>query len=232
MEPSEELVRQAEARIGRHFTNGSLLVQALTHASASNGDGGNRRLEFLGDSVVSLAVSDHLYRSYSDCREGRLTEIKSAVVSTATLARRAAALGLAEFARLGKGMDLHELSDAVLANLFESLVGAIYIDAGYQAAYDFVLTQLADEIKAAAETPKKHNPKAALQKLATVRLGKPPQYRLVSVDGPEHGKVFEVEVAIGGRVLAAARGRTKKEAEQRAASEALEILKRESGECT
>jgi len=214
-----------ELRIGMSFANRGLLAQALTHASASLGDGGNERLEFLGDAVVSLAVNDHLYRCYTQCREGTLTEIKSAAVSAGALARRARALGLAELAKLGKGMDPSALSDAVLANLFESLVGAIYLDAGYEAARDFVLGQLADEIEAAAGGDKARNFKAELQKLAAVRLGELPRYRLVSVAGPEHGKIFEVEVVLKERAYPPARGRTKKEAEQGAAANALEALR-------
>ena len=220
---------ELESGLGLSFKNLSLLRQAVTHASSTGGAGpDNERLEFLGDAVVGLAVNDHLYRCYTQCEEGILTQIKSAVVSAPALARRARALGLAGFARLGKGMPAGEaLSDAVLANLFESVVGALYIDAGFERAREFVLDQLLDEIEAAAALGPERNFKAALQELAVTRVGELPRYRVVSEAGPDHKKVFEVEAMVAGRPFEAACGRTKKEAEQRAAANALETLRAE-----
>ena len=217
---------ELERRIGHSFGNLALLRQALTHASATDGDvPDNERLEFLGDAVVGLAVNDHLYRIYTQCAEGRLTQIKSAVVSTPALARRARALGLADRARLGKGMPRVEaLSDSVLANLFEAVVGALYIDEGYERSREFVLDQLLGEIESAVDVGPGGNFKAALQQLAVSRFGELPRYRVASESGPDHAKVFEVEAVVAGRAFAAARGRSKKDAEQRAAENALEAL--------
>ena len=223
-------LRELEQRIGHSFGNLSLLRQALTHASATEGGvADNERLEFLGDAVVGLAVNDHLYRVYTQCAEGRLTQIKSTVVSAQALARRARELGLADFARLGKGMPRVEaLSDSVLANLFEAVVGALYIDEGFERAREFVLDQLLEEIESTADLGPGGNFKAALQQLAMGRFGELPRYRVVSEAGPDHAKVFEVEAVVAGRAFAAARGRTKKDAEQRAAERALEALARDA----
>jgi ribonuclease-3 len=218
----EEILRHS-------FASPSLLEQALTHASATTGAcTDNERIEFLGDAVVTLAVNDYLYRHYTQCEEGRLTEIKSSVVSATSLAARARELGLGRFAHMGRGMPSGgELSDAVLANLFEAVVGALYLDAGFDRAMDFVLDQLLDEIEAVSLTGGERNYKAVLQKLASAAFGELPHYRLVSQAGPDHEKVFEVEVAIGERAFPSARGRTKKEAEQRAAGHALAVLREE-----
>ncbi|MHC4252650.1 MAG: ribonuclease III [Planctomycetota bacterium] len=216
-----------EGAMGHVFARGALLKQALTHASSTGGVGpDNERLEFLGDAVVGLAVNDHLYRCFTACEEGFLTQVKSHVVSATALARRARALRLAEFARLGRGMPSGDnLSDSVLANLFEGLVGALYLDAGFARAREFVLDQLLDEIESAVELGPERNHKAALQEAAAAKFGELPRYRIVSEHGPDHEKTFEVEVVMAGRSFGAARGRTKKEAEQRAAAQALEAIR-------
>ncbi len=222
----EQSVGELEARLGHVFARPALLAQALTHASSTDGASpDNERLEFLGDSVVALAVNDHLYRCFTQCAEGTLTQIKSAVVSTLALARRARALELAEFARLGRGMPRGKsLSDAVLANLFAAVVGALYLDAGFGKAGDFVVAQLLDEIEAASDLGPGGNDKSALQEAALARFGALPRYRVISVKGPEHKKTFTVEAVVDGRGFGAATARTKKEAEQRAAAKALAVL--------
>jgi ribonuclease-3 len=222
-------LRELEARLEHTFAELSLLDQAVTHASATTGTcTDNERLEFLGDAVVTLAVNDHLYRLFTRCEEGKLTEIKSWVVSAPSLARRSRALGLQEFARMGRGMPASGgLSDAVLANLFEAVVGALYLDAGFERAKEFVIAQLQEAIEGASLNRGEQNNKAALQKLAAVRFGELPRYRLVSQEGPDHDKVFEVLAVIGERSFSAARGRTKKEAEQRAAGKALDEIRAE-----
>jgi ribonuclease-3 len=226
----EPSLKEIESRLGYSFRNPSIVMQALTHSSAATGpDEHNERLEFLGDGVVSLAVNDHLYRCYTQCEEGALTEIKSAVVSTSALARRARSLALQDCAELGRGMPAGEsLSDSVLANLFEAVVGALYLDAGFERAREFVVGQLLGEIEAAAAEGEERNFKAAVQHLAVQRFGELPRYRVVSETGPDHEKLFEVEAIVGGRAFRPARGRTKKEAEQAAAGNALEALRAET----
>jgi ribonuclease-3 len=229
--PDAELKTLAE-RIGHSFAAEAVLRQALTHASATAAGGAdNERLEFLGDAVVSLAVIDHLYRYFTQCAEGTLTEIKSIVVSTQALARRARALELHRFAVMGKGMpSARRLSDSVLANLFEAVVGALYIDAGFDRARDFVLEQLAGEIEAVADGAGEHNHKAELQHLCTRRWNELPHYRVLSEAGPDHAKTFRVAAVVGERSFRAGVGRTKKEAEQQAAEKALRSLAREDTE--
>ena len=221
---------EIEERLGHGFAAGSLLRQALTHASATTGAwSDNERLEFLGDAVVSLAVNDYLFRCFTQCSEGTLTEIKSAVVSTASLARRARALELERFAVMGKGMPAAaKLSDSVLANLFEAVVGALYIDAGFVRAREFVLQQLSPEIEAAADGSGEQNHKAELQRICTRRWNELPGYRVLSETGPDHDKTFEVVAVVNDRTFAPATGRTKKEAEQRAAANALTKLAEET----
>jgi ribonuclease-3 len=223
-----------EERIGHGFENCSLLRQALTHASAATGTGSdNERLEFLGDSVVSLAVNDHLYRYFTQSAEGTLTVIKSAVVSTTALSRRARALELGRLAVLGKGMPrAGSLSDSVLANLFEAVVGALYIDAGFERARDFVMAELAEEIEAAADGSGERNYKAALQQICSRRWNELPRYQVLTSTGPDHAKTFEVAAAVGERTFKPASGRTKKEAEQRAAEKALAELEGKTGTAT
>jgi len=220
-----------EERLGHRFAERSLLGQALTHASATAADApDNERLEFLGDAVVGLAVCDYIYRCFTKCEEGALTKMKSLAVSAAALARRARALDLPRYASLGRGMPAPDsLSDAVLANLFEGVVGAVYLDAGFERAAEFVIGQLDEEIEAAAESRGEWNRKAILQQLASRRFGELPKYRVVSTTGPAHGKVFEIEAVVGGQAFPVGRGRSKKEAEQRAASNAIAAL---GAECT
>jgi ribonuclease-3 len=223
--PGRDLA-ELQAKVGHVFGNISLLEQAVTHASATVGAcTDNERLEFLGDAVVSLAVNDYLYRLFTACEEGILTEIKSSVVSAVTLARRSRELDLGGYARMGRGMpDGAGLSAAVFANLFEAVVGALYLDAGYEPARAFVVEQLAEEIEIVAKTRGGQNHKAALQKLVSAKFDDLPRYRIVSEVGPDHEKVFEIEAVVKDRPFPAARGRTKKEAEQRAAENALNEL--------
>ncbi len=230
MPPKERDLAGLQEALGHRFASPALLAQALTHASTAAGAGtDNERLEFLGDSVVSLAVNDHLFRYFTQCAEGALTEIKSAVVSTAALARRARELELGRFALLGKGMPARgQLSDSVLANLFEAVVGAFYLDAGFERAREFVLDQLVGEIEAMADGSGERNHKAALQQLSARRWNELPRYRVLAAKGPDHDKVFEVVALVGERTFAPAAGRTKKEAEQRAAANALAELEGEA----
>jgi ribonuclease-3 len=223
--PDRDL-QDLERSLGHSFENKSLLEQAVTHASATVGAcTDNERLEFLGDAVVALAVNDHLYRLFTKCEEGILTEIKSAVVSASALAKRCRVLGLNEYARMGRGMpDDSGLSDSVLANLFEAVIGALYLDAGFEYSKGFIIGQLESEIEATAENRGGGNHKAALQRAASIKYGELPRYRLVSETGPDHQKVFTVEALIKDRTFPAASGRTKKEAEQGAAANALQVL--------
>lgn len=237
-------------RIGYLFRDPSLLERALTHpSSTAEDDEDNERMEFLGDSVVNLCVSRELYARHPDWTEGALTQVKSSVVSTTTLARAAELLGLRDVGRLGKGLPRDEpLPPSVCANLFEALTAAVYLDGGLDAACSFVLRVLGPEMRALAENGGGPNPKSTLQHIAQRNWNATPCYCLVSAVGPDHDKTFEVAAylgshrcigcsrvptpetcaKVGARAFPSGTGRTKKEAEQAAATRALQVLEAES----
>jgi len=217
-----------EQRLGYTFRDRELFLQALTHSSSTVVPlSDNERMEFLGDSVISIVVSEYLFRSFPVTDEGRMTQMRSPAVSTLTLARRATALGLDRAAFMGKGISANGAPPpSVRANLFEGLVAARYLDGGYAAAREFVLEQLAGEIEDAARGEGEQNYKSFLQQYSQARFGTPPQYRVVRESGPNHARVFDVAAVVGGRRFPAERGRSKKEAEQEAARAALEKLGR------
>lgn len=218
---------RAEALLGRVFNDPALLERALTHPSYSDDPDcacDYERLEFLGDAVLGLVVVDEVYRRYPDMPEGRMTKLKIALVSGTTLAEVAGDLGLAELIRMGEsergtgGRGMH----SALENAFESLVGALYLDAGFEAARAWVMSVLASRIVPELADALEH-PKSQLQELAQA-VGPAPVYKIVSVDGPPHDRAFTAEVSIAEKVLGRGSGRSKKEAEMNAATEAVERL--------
>jgi ribonuclease-3 len=215
--------------IGYCFQDATLLERALTHpSSTAEEDKDNERMEFLGDSVLNLCVGQSLYERYPRWNEGELTQVKSAVVSTVTLARVGEALGLRKFGRLGKGLPAHEpLPPSVYANIFEAVCAAVYLDGGLEAARAFVLRTLGPEIQAVAENGREPNHKSLLQQIAQKNRGVTPHYHLVNSTGPDHGKIFETVAVIGKRRFPSGHGRSKKSAEQAAARRALEVLEAE-----
>lgn len=226
---SEELIDQlelCERVIGYVFEDGSLLKAALTHASgADHRLASNERLEFLGDSILGFVVCEMLYQQFPDCLEGEMTRIKSVVVSRKTCARISARLGLDQCLILGKGMtSTPSIPPSLLADVFESLVAAIYLDGGISAARAFVRTHMRPEIQFAAEGTHGSNYKSMLQQLAQRDLGATPTYELMDEKGPDHSKCFKISAQIGPHRYVPAWGRNKKEAEQRAASNALREL--------
>ncbi|RMH23882.1 MAG: ribonuclease III [Planctomycetota bacterium] len=222
---------QAEALIGRRFLDPGLLQTALTHASyAEHRRASNERLEFLGDAVLGLVVCEELCARFPDLLEGDLTKIKSAVVSRRTCGRIIRRLGLDEHLRLGKGMLTHERVPAsVAAAVLESLIGAIYLDAGggaggIEAVREFLMPHLSPLIDQAAESGHQQNFKSVLQQHAQDTLGLMPEYVLLDEKGPDHAKCFEVCARVGADRYPPAWGASKKEAEQQAALLALEAL--------
>lgn len=215
-----------EERIGYVFLDKSLLRAALTHASgAQHRLGSNERLEFLGDAILGAVVSEFLFLQYPHALEGELTHIKSIVVSRQTCARISQALGLEEFLILGKGLTTQgPTPESVLADVWESLVAAIYLDGGLEAARRFIQTHLRPEIEAVVEGESNANYKSLLQQLAQREYGVTPTYELVDERGPDHCKYFQVAAQIGAGRYPPAWGRTKKEAEQLAARNALQKL--------
>ncbi len=223
---SAEALQRCQQRIGYKFQKSSLLRQALTHASgASHRLASNERLEFLGDAILGLVVSELLYQHYPKELEGELTRIKSIVVSRRTCAKIARMIGLDEFLILGKGMeDQRRLPPSLAAGAFESLVAAIYLDGGHDAAAAFVRRFLLPEIEVAAQGDPGGNYKSLLQQVAQRDFGTVPNYLVMEEKGPDHRKSFKIQAQIHQQRFPPAWGRNKKEAEQRAALNALSAL--------
>jgi ribonuclease III len=224
--PEVSLLQRLEDRIDYHFKDKSLLLASLTHASgAEHRLASNERLEFLGDAILGAVVCEILFQQYPDLLEGELTRLKSIVVSRQTCAKLSAALGMQEFLILGKGMTTHpSVPSSLLADVFESLLAAIYLDGGDQSVRQFITRTMEPEIELAVEGVTGSNYKSLLQQLAQREHGTTPTYQLLDEKGPDHSKCFKVAAQVGSDRYQAAWGRNKKEAEQRAARNALNQL--------
>lgn len=227
----EELarVRQCEGQIGYHFKEPTFLVQALTHSSIKTDDNpSNERLEFLGDAVLGLVMTEFLFSYFHELDEGELTQIKSVVVSTPVLARESDRLGLAGLYNVGKGVTKRRgIPVSLQANVFEAVVGAIYKDGGLEAARRFIVRNLFHHVLAVAQNEHPRNYKSLLQQWAQKELCVTPGYRVVAEKGPDHLKHFEVVAVIGKKSYGRGSGRSKKDAEQVAARETLKMLMEE-----
>ncbi|MEM6562330.1 MAG: ribonuclease III, partial [Planctomycetota bacterium] len=222
----EALRRKAEETLGYVFSNPDLLEESLTHASiADDRLDSNERMEFLGDSVLDLVVCEDLFRQYPNYFEGEMTRIKSVIVSRKTCAEIARELKLGECLITGKGITrAREMPASLIANMYEAVVAAIYLDGGFAPAADFVRRTMSPKIKGVADNLDAHNFKAVLQQACQRILGSTPQYELLDEKGPDHSKCFEVCVSVDGRRFEGAWGPNKKIAEQKAALMALEEL--------
>jgi ribonuclease-3 len=218
-----DILDECQRTIGYQFRQPELLRAALTHASGADTRlASNERLEFLGDAVLGLVTCEQLFLRFPDYQEGDLTKIKSVVVSRRTCARISRLLHLGDFLFLGKGMHAHSAVPAnLLADVYESLVAAIYLDGGLDVAKTFILRHLQPEIEQVAEGAHGGNFKSLLQQVAQREFGATPQYHLLDEKGPDHSKCFKIAAVIGRHTYAAAWGRNKKEAEQKAAMNAL-----------
>jgi ribonuclease-3 len=185
----------------------------------------NERLEFLGDAVLGLVVTDHIFRTYPDLPEGELAKVRAAVVNAGALAELAAELELGRALHLGKGEDASggREKPSILADAMEAVIGAVYMDGGYDAARSLIMGLLGDRIEEAAAGPGGQDFKTRLQELAARRFDQLPQYA-VDDEGPDHAKRFFATVRIAGDVRGSGEGRSKKQAEQAAAREAWEAL--------
>ena len=218
---------QVYARLNYEFKDISLISTALTHSSFANEAKVkvpfNERLEFLGDSVLGLTISDYLYRTYPELPEGVLTKLRAGVVSEVSLAQIARALDLGKFIRLGKGEENTGGSDraSILADAMESVIGAIYLDDGLDTAKAFVLRLLIPSINilAAGKGPKDY--KTDLQELLQSKSALDITYQIIDEIGPDHDKVFTAQVSHGNTAIGQGQGKSKKEAEQQAAQDAL-----------
>ncbi len=220
------LMQRCQERIEYTFSDPLLLRAALTHASgAEHRLASNERLEFLGDAILGAVVCEMLFRQYPEYLEGDLTKIKSVVVSRQTCTRISEGLGMQEFLILGKGMTTHpSVPPSLLADVFESLVAAIYLDGGDEAAREFIMRHVGSEIESAVDGETGGNYKSQLQQLAQREYGTTPTYQLLDEKGPDHSKCFKIAAQVGKSRYQAAWGRNKKEAEQRAARNALNQL--------
>jgi len=227
----------AQHAIGHAFANPTLLAEALTHSSmsgvatASGADAdaapapNNERMEFLGDAVLGLTICTMLFRKFPNLREGDMTKIKSHAVSRETCAAIARKLGLEKHLILGKGMAMsRQLPTSLGAAALESVIGAIYLDAGYEAAAKFIEPLFGPVVDKAARSGHQQNFKSVLQQHCQQEFGATPQYRILDEQGPDHAKAFKICVEVSGRRFESCWGATKKKAEQDAALIALKEL--------
>jgi ribonuclease-3 len=230
-----ETLQQA---IGYRFRDRGLLEHAMTHTSRANEDvsGGvadNESMEFLGDALLGFVIADLLFRDFPRFDEGQKSKTKASVVSTATLAKQAERLQLGDHLLLGRGEEKTggRRKQALLADTYEALIAAIYLDGGVEAAYAFIVSQFGPLIDAAgdhaAEASFTDDWKSALQEWLQAEGRGLPSYRVAAAEGPDHRKRFDVEVLVGGAVSGRAEGRSKKDAEQQAARAALMALKKQ-----
>ena len=230
MHPADALTE----RLGLPIRDRDLLAQALVHSSwlhehPESARGHNERLEFLGDAVVNLAVSQSLFRRHPLDDEGVLSARRAAIVSTPGLARLAARLDLGSFLLLGVGVAQRggRVRPSLVASAFEAVAGAIYLDLGWEAARDWIHRCAADELAADLAITTLKSPKSRLQEHTQRISGERPVYRILEAVGPDHEKQFRIEVVVDGRVLGVGEGPSRRVAETSAAAEALEVLRQE-----
>lgn len=214
-----------------------MLVEALTHKSYLNEAGGsgeadNERLEFLGDAVLDLVVSEYLVHAFPDAAEGELSKLRSRLVSGKTLSRVAKRVGLGDLLRLGRGETKTQgrSKPSILADALEAVLAAVYLDGGPEAAAQCVKTAFGEELASADRTLVRGDYKTDLQELCQREFDMLPHYRTVRETGPDHEKMFEVEILIRGDHYGVGVGKSKKEAEQMAAKQALAQLRKDRGE--
>jgi len=234
-----------QTRLGYTFHDDGLLRLALTHPSVAHesgaaNDGGdkaqqrpahNQRLEFLGDAVLQLVLTRELYDKFPAFDEGPLTKARAKLVNRRTLAERARALGLGAHLILSHGEEMHGGRErpSALADTFEALLGAIFLDGGFAAAREFILREFGAAFGKLSVLPTIENPKGELQELLQARSPEAPEYHVASTTGPDHDRVFECVVRYGGAELARGRGKSKKAAESEAALAALKKLRETRG---
>lgn len=228
----DDVLSAFQKNINITFNQPGLLQRALTHRSFLGGESinlpaSNERLEFLGDAVLELIVIDYLFRQYPQEREGELTQMKSLLVSKTVLADCAEAMNLGNFILLSQAERESGGGErqSILADAFEAILGALYLDGGIDPARVFVDRWLLALSKTILQDTEKQNFKSILQEQVQAHLRVHPRYRVISEKGPDHHKQFAIQVVVKGQVLGTGRGRNKKEAEQRAAREALDSAK-------
>ncbi len=221
-------LNKLETNLGYTFKKKSNLRDAITHKSFAHEKQNeqtnfNERMEFLGDSVLELIISEYLYSTYSEYTEADLSKIKAYVVQEASLAETSKRLEIGSFLRLGKGEEMTggREKPSLLADAFEAVLAGIYLDGGLKKSKDFVLSQLTDKINELASNNFVFDFKTKLQEVAQAQFGVLPKYVTHNEEGPEHKKVFEVKVYVNDNYLGSGKGRTKKAAAQEAAEAGL-----------
>jgi ribonuclease-3 len=223
--PNPTSLAPLERALGVSFRDKDLLAQALTHRSFLTGKGGrnhNERLEFLGDAVLEFVATEYLFYA-SGKPEGDLTNFRSALVNGENLARIARELGVGDFLYLSRGEDAGGGREkaSTLANALEAIIGALYLDQGFEAARVFVQTYILTHLQSLLERGMHRDPKSRLQEIAQEKLGITPTYETLGEEGPDHQKVFTVSVLLGSEHVARGKGPTKQRAELNAAEKAL-----------
>jgi ribonuclease III len=232
-------LEELQSRLGYNFRQLELLRLALTHPSVAHEQGvplrTNQRLEFLGDAVLQLVLTRELYGQFPDVGEGPLTKARAKLVNRRTLAEHAGQLGLGAHLILSRGEDRHGGREraSALADTFEALLGAIFLDGEFEAARQFILREFKGAFGSLSVIPVIENPKGELQELLQAFSAQAPRYVVVSATGPDHDRVFECTVHHAGKELARGRGKSKKAAESEAACAALANLreKKEAAVC-
>jgi ribonuclease III len=220
-----------ELNLGYAFRDPELLKLALTHPSVAHEQGAsmqtNQRLEFLGDAVLQLVLTRELYEKFPGFDEGPLTKARAKLVNRQTLAEHAALLNLGAHLTLSRGEETHGGRErpSALADAYEALVGAIFLDGGFEAARDFILREFSGNLVNLGAIPIMENPKGELQELLQAVSPEAPQYSVLSATGPDHDRMFECTVSHAGVELARGRGKSKKAAESEAALAALAKLR-------
>jgi len=231
----DDRLQDLQKKLSYTFKSPSLLLQALTHKSYANEKRAenmvhNERLEFLGDTVLDFIISDFLMRLCPDSPEGDLSKLRAVIVSEANLSRVARSLGIGEYLLLGRGEEQTGGRDknSLVANAVEAVIAALYLDGGLDVPYRFILDQFETDVRGMVANGQSYDYKTDLQELCQSRFGALPKYSISKESGPDHQKVFEVDILADGRTLGRGVGRSKKEAEQSAAKEALDKLRHEA----
>ncbi|MBI5207557.1 MAG: ribonuclease III [Candidatus Firestonebacteria bacterium] len=221
-------LNELENKINIHFNDINILNRALTHRSFANEFKEkkilyNENLEFLGDAVLGLIISEYIYRKFPSYNEGDLSKLKSVIVSRSLLANYGQELGISKFLMLGKGEKITggNWRASIAANTVEALIGAIYLDSNLEKTKDFVLKELKEKIDLACDEKFKKDYKSIIQEYTQSKFKQKPIYKVIQEKGPDHIKEFKVQVSINDRVYGIGEGHSKKEAEQEAAYFAL-----------
>ncbi len=224
-----------QTRLGYRFKDPQLLRLALTHPSVAHEQGvaiqHNQRLEFLGDAVLQLVLTRELYEKFPGVGEGPLTKARAQMVNRRTLAEQGRRLNLGEHLIMSRGEELNHGRErpSALADSFEALLGAIFLDGGFEVSQEVILTHFRTHFGELEVIPNLENPKGELQEMLQARSPEPVQYELASVSGPDHDRLFECAVYYRGKELGRGSGKSKKEAESRAALKALSTLRKSRG---